>query len=211
MLPIPGAPIVLVWASGEKGRCQKLLVNGLLYVCCMHISGCMTTDRSANLLGALALSLTDALKDETEARAELGAAGPAALVTIGVDPGGSIHALAAVLGLSHSATVRLVDRLVARRLVERGAGADGRTLALTLTGAGRDRRRQILDGRRRVLSQALAPLTPPEQASFTDMVEKLLDGLTLGRNHADHICRLCDEDSCPAATCPVECAVTRHR
>ena len=168
----------------------------------------MDQDRTANLLGALALALTDALREETETQAELGAAGPAALVTIGIDPGRSIQTLAAVLGLTHSASVRLVDRLVADGLVERRAGADGRTLALYLTQPGSDRRRQVLDGRRRMLQQALAPLGADEQATLTHLIEKVLGGLTQGRRHADHICRLCDEDLCPGASCPVESAVT---
>ena len=168
----------------------------------------MNDDRTANLLGALALALTDALRQETEAQATLGAGAPAALVTIGIDPGGSIHTLAAVLGLSHSATVRLVDRLAADGLVERRAGADGRTLALHLTPPGRERRQQILDGRRRVLGDALAALSAPERDTLTRLTEILLSGLTQGRQHADHICRLCDEDVCPRETCPVEGAVT---
>ena len=167
----------------------------------------MTDERTANLLGALALALADTVRHETETRAELGAAGPAALVTIGIDPGESIHMLAAVLGLSHSATVRLVDRLVADGLVERRAGADGRTLALYLTRSGIDRRHLVLDGRRRRLSEALGSLTPDEKTALTPMLEKILASLTQGRQHADHICRLCDEDCCPGDTCPVEGAV----
>jgi len=33
----------------------------------------------------------------------------------------------------------------------------------------------------------------------------LLTGLTQSREQADHICRFCDEDACPARRCPVEC------
>ena len=189
----------------------KIVVASVLVICMLHAYiAAMTKNRTANLLGALALALSDAQRRETEAQADLGAAGPAALVTIGVDPGGSVQTLAGVLGLSHSATVRLVDRLTAAGLVERHAGADSRTLALYLTGLGGERRRQILDGRTRILSDALAPLSDGEQSALTALLEKLLSGLTQGRHHADHICRLCDEDCCPGETCPVEGAVGEH-
>ena len=167
----------------------------------------MTEDRTANLLGALALALTDALKEETEARADHGAAAPAALVSIGIAPGGSIDALARTLGLSHSATVRLVDRLANHGLVDRRDGPDGRTSALHLTRRGGARRRAILDGRGEVLIRALRSLSPDQRAVLTGLLETLLGSLTRDRLHADHICRLCDEHVCPGETCPVECAV----
>ena len=168
----------------------------------------MNDDRTANLLGALALGLTDALVHETEIRAEHGAAAPAALVSVGISPGESIDGLANTLDLSHSATVRLVDRLAADGLVERRGGADRRTTALHLTRRGQARRRAILRGRRRVLAEALDPLSADERTALSGLTERLLGALTRDRRHADHICRLCDERVCPGDTCPVECAVT---
>ncbi|TQV78063.1 MarR family transcriptional regulator [Exilibacterium tricleocarpae] len=168
----------------------------------------MNKDRTANLLGALALGLTDALNRETEMRAEHGATAPAALVTVGFHPGESIDGLSRTLGLSHSATVRLVDRLTKDGLFERRGGADGRTSALYLTRRGQARRRAILQGRRRLLTEVVGPLSDDERAALTGLMERLLNALTRDRQHADHICRLCDERICPSETCPVECAVT---
>ena len=167
----------------------------------------MTEDRIANLLGALALTIADALKQETATRAAHGAAAPAALVTIGVDPGRSIDVLATTLGLSHSATVRLVDRLEADGLVRRDGVADGRISALHLTRRGAARRRAVLAGRQRVLSGALDPLSGEERAHLAGLMERLLGAWTRDRRHADHICRLCDEGICPGEICPVERAV----
>lgn len=178
-------------------------------VMCVHhayIFG-MNENRTANLIGALVLALADALKAETDARAEHSAAAPAALVTIGFYPGESIDRLSQTLGLSHSATVRLVDRLAADALVDRRGGVNGRTSALHLTRRGKVRMHSILDGRRRVLTEALSPLSADERALLTGLMEKLLGALTRDRKHADHICRLCDERVCPGETCPVECAV----
>ena len=169
----------------------------------------MNNHRTANLLGALVLALADNLKTETDARAEHGSAAPAALVTIGFYPGESIDSLAKTLNLSHSATVRLVNRLAANGLLERRGGANGRTSALHLTRRGKTRKRSILDGRRRVLTDALRPLSAEERDLLTGLMEKLLGALTRDRQHADHICRLCDERVCPGETCPVESAASK--
>lgn len=169
----------------------------------------MNTDRTANLLGALALALTDRMTEEAEIRAEHGAAAPAALVSVGIDPGLSVGALAQTVGLTHSSTVRLVDRLARDGLMERRDGPDGRSIELHLTRQGTARRRAILKGRHQVLSEALAALPTDDQAALTPLMETLLDAITRDRQQANHICRLCDEDVCPEATCPVECAARR--
>lgn len=182
----------------------------VLEICMIHTYiFVMTDERTANLLGALSLGLADAMTHETELRAEHGAAAPAALVTIGTAPGESIHALASVLGLSHSATVRLADRLTEDGLMERRDGPDRRTSALHLSRRGKARRHAILEARLSVLTAALGVLSPQEQSQLTNLMETLLGAFTRNRRHADHICRLCNEDVCPGKVCPVECAVTR--
>ncbi|WP_119168344.1 MarR family winged helix-turn-helix transcriptional regulator [Algihabitans albus] len=170
----------------------------------------MSDERTANLLGALALALTDTLADVTSAQAERGAGAPAALVLVSFYPGQSIDSLAQTLGLSHSATVRLADRLAGDGLLDRRSGADGRTTALHLTRKGQARANAILGERCRALSAALDPLSVKERAHFTRSLEKILGGLTRDRQHADHICRLCDERVCPADGCPVECAAVER-
>ena len=175
----------------------------------MHMFGAMSIDRTANLLGALALALSDRMTEETETRAEHGAAAPAALVSVGVDPGLSVGALAQTVGLTHSATVRLVDRLARDGLVERRGGMDGRSVGLHLTRRGAARRRALLKGRHQVLSEALAALPAGDQAALVPLIEALLGAMTRDRQQADHMCRLCDEDVCPETTCPVEAAARR--
>lgn len=169
----------------------------------------MNIDRTANLLGALALALTDRITEEAEIRAKHGAAAPAALVSIGIDPGLSVGVLAHTIGLTHSATVRLIDRLAGDGLVERRAGSDGRCVGIHLTRRGAARRRIILKGRNQILSETLAALPRNDQVALTPLIEALLHAITVDRQQADHICRLCDEDVCPETTCPVECAVRR--
>ena len=100
----------------------------------------------ANQLGALALALSDRLA--TAAEPVGGATAAEALVALnGTAAGGSIDALAGIVGLSHSGTVRLVDRLERDGHVERRRGADQRSAALILTPAGRRLARQVLTRR----------------------------------------------------------------
>ncbi|MDX2213216.1 MAG: MarR family winged helix-turn-helix transcriptional regulator [Oculatellaceae cyanobacterium bins.114] len=164
----------------------------------------MDDERTLNLLGALALSIVDALNPVLEANAGHGGETPAALVTLGAEPGISINTLRQILNLSHPGTVRLIDRLEAQGLVERRSGVDGRTLALFLTNAGWERRQAILTERRQALQVALQPLTLDERSQLTTLLEKMLMGMTTDELRAYAICRLCEEEVCPGDRCPVE-------
>jgi MarR family transcriptional regulator, negative regulator of the multidrug operon emrRAB len=171
----------------------------------------MSTARATNLLGALVTALQDELEAATVEEAKHGSAFPAALASMLGEPGMSIEQLRRILGLSHSGTVRLVDCLAADGMVERKAGADARTAALHLTAAGRRHAKAVLDARRAALAPALDLLSTAERAQFGRLTEKMLAGLSRGREHADHICRLCDLAACPEDSCPVECAVVPPR
>jgi DNA-binding MarR family transcriptional regulator len=166
----------------------------------------MTDPRTANLVGALVLALGDDLEAATTTGAGHGAAFPAAIVTMGSNPGWTIERLRRALGLSHSGTVRLLDRLEAEGIVERRAGQDGRSVALSLTAAGRRSYGRILQARRAAMSSALASLSAVERGQLIRITEKLLRGMTRDLEHSDHICRLCEDDVCPQGTCPVNCA-----
>ncbi|WP_225913881.1 MarR family winged helix-turn-helix transcriptional regulator [Leptolyngbya ohadii] len=169
------------------------------------MNGTMNEDeRTLNLLGAMALSLMDAMNSAVEANAGYGGETPAALVTLGVEPGLSINALRQILSLSHPGTVRLIDRLEAEGLVERRSGADGRTLALFLTEAGQERRNAILAERRQPLQLAINSLTQTDRKQLTKLLEKMLAAMTTSELRSFAICRLCEEEVCPADRCPVE-------
>jgi len=89
-------------------------------------------------LGALSLVVADRMNAAVEAVAALGPSAPAALVALHefLD-GGTVTQLSSVLGLSHSGTVRLVDRLAVEGLVERIGAQDGRAVSVVLTSSGR--------------------------------------------------------------------------
>jgi MarR family transcriptional repressor of emrRAB len=167
----------------------------------------MQDERTLNLLGAFALGLADDIRATTEAGAHHAANAPAAIVSIGNSPGETIETLSRILDLSHSATVRAVDRLEADGLVERRPGADARATALFLTRGGRRRFVRILAARRRVLEDALAALGADDRATLDRLLCKMLGSASRDRSQADHVCRLCDESVCPADTCPVEATV----
>jgi len=164
----------------------------------------MDDERTSNLLGALALSVIDGFNAVVAPSAGYGGETPAALVTLGAEPGLSINKLRQILNLSHPGTVRLIDRLETEGLVERRSGADGRTLALFLTEAGSERRKAILSERRQQLQLALDALMPNERKQLTKLLEKMLAAMTTSELRAFAICRLCEEEVCPGDRCPVE-------
>lgn len=157
----------------------------------------------ANLLGALALLLTDEVCAAVEKSLGLGGSAPAALVTIGKRPGQSIETLCKTLGLSHSGTVRLVDRLVAAELIERQAGSDGRSLALFLTQQGEAICTRVLSSRQQLLVKALSVLNDQESVQLQALLEKLSQELPSDLEHARQACRLCDFSVCSSHQCPM--------
>jgi MarR family transcriptional repressor of emrRAB len=76
-------------------------------------------DRTANLLGAAALALTDLMLTGATAAACTSASGAAALVVLSADPGLSVTELGRRVGLTQSAAARMVESLEHRGLVER--------------------------------------------------------------------------------------------
>lgn len=125
--------------------------------------------------------------------------------------GQAVDALAKSVGLSHSATVRLVDRLEASGLVRRAPGADGRSISVRLTAGGRHLGREIISARERALGDVLDGLLPTDRDALAAACEKLLGGLTASRADAGRICRLCDPDACGhfEGRCPVTQAADR--
>ncbi len=163
-------------------------------------------DGPANAFGALALIVADQMADATASAAGRADSAPAALAALHhfLDRP-SVDLLRQVLGLTSSGTVRLLDRLAESGLVERGAGADGRTTAVTLTGTGRAVAEQVCEARAEVLDRALSALTRDERAEFTALAGKMLVAMMRGPGAVRWICRLCDTGICRSAPggCPV--------
>jgi hypothetical protein len=138
----------------------------------------------ANLLGALSLAVMDRI--EQGARDIIGHGGetPAALIVIGYGPITN-DKLRRILGLSHSGTVRLVDRLVSDRLVERRPGKDGREVA------------SFVD-----------VLSPSERKRLGDLIRDVLARQDTSEMDRFTICRMCDTGVC--SNCPLPTTVSKR-
>jgi MarR family transcriptional regulator, negative regulator of the multidrug operon emrRAB len=164
-------------------------------------------DRTANLLGALATGIQDAVRDGLVGEAGMDRTAATALLAVRERPGQSIAQLATALSLTHSGADRSVDRLTRRGLITRGRGQDGRSRGLVLTPAGRVITGQLLAARRRLLLGLLDDLPPDERACFARAAKRLLAQLPASRADAWRICRTCDHDVCRGPACPVGSAV----
>jgi DNA-binding MarR family transcriptional regulator len=161
----------------------------------------------ANVCGAFARAVTDDIDQAVTEGTGEAATIAAALVHLSKYQDETIDGLRKPLGLSHPGCVRLVDRLEAGRLVVRAEGADRRTRALRLTSAGADKAKEVLHRRSLALRRALGTLTQREQQVLAGLVGKVLTALVDDEAHALRVCRVCDYDACPSATCPVASAL----
>jgi DNA-binding MarR family transcriptional regulator len=155
----------------------------------------------ANVLGALALGVGDRLAASSDT---------AALITLLERGHLTIEWLRRIIGLSHSASVRVVDRLAAERLVQRGAGPDGRSVSVQLTSRGRRIATRLRGEREMQLAALVEPLTEAERRALGEIADKVATRLVTGRWDARLICRLCDHAACASAGgCPLDRAASR--
>lgn len=158
-------------------------------------------DRTTNLLGALALAITDRIKSGMKNTFDRSGETAAALVVLGYAPGLSVEILRQVLDLSHPGTVRLIDRLEADGHVERRKAADGRAVALHLTRKGGNLRQRLMDRRLDTLEAALKGLTADERRVLGGLLAKVLTNLPETEMAKHRICRLCAVRLC--SECPI--------
>ena len=165
-------------------------------------------ERTANLLGALALTLSDRAAAAVQGYAGVSGSDAAALVTLrNYAEGEPLDLLRRALALSHPGVVRLADRLQARGLVERHrSDRDGRAVALRLTAAGRRSADAALAARADAIDAALETLDPGQRRALTPMLELMLGAQTTDSTASLVICRLCDPDVCGH---PERCPVTQ--
>ncbi|WP_419999444.1 MarR family winged helix-turn-helix transcriptional regulator [Streptomyces boninensis] len=169
-----------------------------------------TNQRTANLLGATALAVTDELVSGPVAASAASPSGAAALIALHADPGVSVTELGRRVGLTQSAAVRMVDALERSAMVERRRTANKFTWIYP-TEKGRSAAEVLLHGRQARLTAALAGLGEDEARTLGALLEKVLDGLyATSRAGPDpdaahhRICRLCDRTACTRdAHCPV--------
>ncbi|WP_407564468.1 MarR family transcriptional regulator [Streptomyces sp. 184] len=174
----------------------------------MHDDG----KRTANLLGAAALTVSDRMTTAAAAAAGASVSGTAALVTLRGAEGIGVTELGRRIGLSQPACARMLDQLAARGLVQRERGG-GRAVALRLTGAGAAAAARAEEARQEELRRVLSGLSGAEGAALGAALERLLAGLYGDVGSEDVLCRLCDRGACLADghVCPVGQAARDER
>jgi DNA-binding MarR family transcriptional regulator len=163
----------------------------------------MGSERLINLVGALGVALADGQRQAMRDASGLADTEVAAVNVIGLAPGRSITSVRIALDITHPGTVRVVDRLVGRGLVERRAGADGRTVGLHLTAEGQAAWVAQADARQSWLATFADAMGPEAEAT----VARLLALTGVDHDEGEHLCRLCDETVCPQDRCPVTVAI----
>ena len=179
-------------------------------------SGTASDRRLYNLLGALSTGLTDAVHEATSASAQLDEAAAVALIALlDFSPKGSIRRLGQVLGLTHSGTVRMVDRLVNAGYVGRKAGQDARSRSPRLTASGARAARRVRIAREEAIARTLGALSESERVTLTRLCERLISAITEHRLESraagvppmgGALCRMCDFGACgrDQGRCPAE-------
>lgn len=163
----------------------------------------MADARTVNLLGAFVTGLHDRLAQRLESSSEISGDGPAALVVIAYNEGRTVEFLRRTLSLSHSWTVRVVEKLEQAGLVRKETAADRRAVALYVTEQGKRKVQVIVRARRRCIDEVLDVLPAKDHKQLTSMLERMLDVLTGDFYSAEAICKLCEVDVCPQNRCPV--------
>ena len=111
--------------------------------------------------------------------------------------------LARALKLSHTATVRLVDKLEAQGFVRSSSGKDRRATHLHLTPAGRSAVLPALVARCVAVEGYLGVLSETEQQQLAGLLDKLMQPLATDGFAVSHFCRLCEFTACPGDQCPM--------
>lgn len=154
----------------------------------------------ANRLAALSTALDDAIHADAE---DLSPSAVAALQTIRQDGPLAIQDVAKTIGLTHSATVRLIDRLEKEWLVRR-LGRKGREVRVEVTARGRRRASQLQERRLASANDLLTVLDEAERLALAPILDKLLAASVADPETATRTCRACEREGCRKAGCPIE-------
>lgn len=166
----------------------------------------MSNSEATNVISAFVLRLADQLVDVSDSlmpRRETARA----VAYIGRTKGGTVRTLSHHIGLSHPATVRLVDRFSQDSLVKRRTSeTDKRAVALELTDTGQLVYQNILRQTSVEIERALSPLSVSEQKAVTASLTKVLSHMETSSITAAQGCRFCHVDVCN--NCPVTFATS---
>lgn len=160
-------------------------------------------DRTANLLGATALAVTDLMVSGATAAAGVSTSGSAALVVLTATPGLGVTELGRRVGLSQSAAARMVDTLETAGLVRR-QGKPGGSVSVRPTARGARTAARLLAARGGPLADLVATLGDRDRRDLERILPILLARLYEHVGSTELVCRLCDRAACTTrASCPV--------
>ncbi|WP_232665969.1 MarR family transcriptional regulator [Pseudonocardia sp. TRM90224] len=161
------------------------------------------TTRTANLLGATALAVTDLAITGSARAVGLSTSAAAALVILSTAPGPSVSDLGRRIGLSQPAAARMVASMESTGLVRRAPGA-GREVSVHPTPDGERTAAALLAARESALRRLVAALDPDAQQALAAALGTLLTELHGEVGSAELLCRMCDRACCvDGAVCPV--------
>jgi DNA-binding MarR family transcriptional regulator len=168
-----------------------------------------TRAAAANVLGALALAIADQLDTGTSPAGGSEAAALSALDQFPDTP--SVSRIRDVLGLTHSGTVRLLERVAVAGLITREPGPDKRTRSVRLTARGRRVARSTAAQRAAYLDAVLNGLTPAQVRTLNHLLAKLMSEVVDLKEGGPWICRRCDLSACGRSEgdCPAAAAADR--
>lgn len=153
---------------------------------------------------SFAACLVDDMTSRMEEAIGLGSTSAIALLHIGNQPIDSIGLLAERVGLSHSATVRVVDRLEEAGLVVRQRSTiDWRQARLELTAAGREAYARTVRVCDDAVREMLSPLNASEICLLEGILRKMMGEAVHDEGHAWMLCRFCNHLFCEGDLCPV--------
>jgi len=166
----------------------------------------------ANVLGALALVVTDQSTAAMAVGTELSPSAASAISALSefLDHP-TMDDLRKVVGLTPSGVVRLVDRLAAADLISRGPGSDGRSRSIVLTERGQAVAAELKTARLASLQGMLAGLTAAEQQTLHTLLGRVMGTVVELKSGGAWICRQCDLEACQRAAgrCPAQLAAQR--
>ena len=162
-------------------------------------------NRTANILGALAIALSGRITAETSVAGGLSPSSVSALIQVHFYPGISVEQLRNQIGLSHSASVRVVDVLEGMGLIgrRRMPGVDARVISLFTTDKGRDLAKEVLKVRGSITKPIVASFSADDQLLIERMLCEIIMRIVRPGPEQEYVCRFCDLSECPQETCPM--------
>jgi len=145
-----------------------------------------------NKLGAVALALVDKMIEGVD---DLAPTAVAALISIRGREPLTIGDIAALSGLTHSAAVRLVDRLEKDWLVRRKRRV-GREVLVEMTARGKRRAQQLQEARSSAILGFIETLDADDRRDLDRLAMKLVAAQAAAGVPVERLCRMCKPQDC---------------